>query len=195
MSQTIFCLQRGLNLRVFNWVSRLLIMIVLSIAFIGCSNQSALIYDDTVELPSDFEAAPNFVLKSLNKADVSLTHYIQDNKVVMLYFWATWNEYSVNSLPDIQDYYNDYSDKGLQILAISIEGKDEQEGVQNFISNNGYTFDVLIDNGVNWQAETFNAYNLKTIPRVLLIDKKGVVRHNAHPNALSRDIIRILLDE
>ena len=125
----------------------------------------------------------------------TLSHYNGSDSVVMLFFWASWNQESMDALYYIQDYYDDFNSQGLEVVTINIEGQDKRTQIQELMNNYGYKFDVLMDEGVNWQAKTFNAYNVKSIPRIILIDKSGDVRINRHPDEFSRNYIKVLLNE
>ncbi len=112
------------------------------------------------------ESAPDFRLESLNGDYVHLAN--QQGKVVLISFWATWCSPCQKELPHLQNIYNQYRDKGVIVLAISIERK---ETVQYLVESSGYTFPVLFAD-----KNTQLAYKVQGIPAIYLIDRNGVIQ-------------------
>ena len=67
--------------------------------------------------------APDFTLKDLSDNQVSLQDH--RGKVVLVDFWATWCPACQYSIPDLIRMQNEYEDKGLVILAISLDDPDK----------------------------------------------------------------------
>ena len=183
----------------FNRINRIVwcrfVLLVLFFSVVGCTSPSKTVVQEDIFELADISSAPHFQLKSLSMRNKTLDHYTSSESVVMIYFWASWNQESVDDLVYIQDFYDDFSPSGLKVVAINIEGQAKRNKVSELISNYGYDFDVLIDDGENWQAKTFNAYNVKSIPRIILIDKQGNVRVNRHTDQFSINYIKVLLKE
>src|SRR3970040_1484156 len=70
---------------------------------------------------------------------------IQDyrGKVVFLHFWATWCKPCIEEFPTIERIHKEYKDKGLVILAISID-KGGREPVKSFVDKIGVSFPILL---------------------------------------------------
>lgn len=121
----------------------------------------------TLEEKMEGKIAPDFTLQSLQGKKISLSSY--RGKIVILDFWATWCPPCRQELKIIQKLYDEYKDKDVIILCIN--SGENREKVENFIDENNYTFTVLLDN----DGKVSEMYKVKGIPRVLLIDKKGVI--------------------
>ncbi len=63
--------------------------------------------------------APDFTVKDLKGREISLSNY--SGKVVFLNFWATWCRPCKTEIPDFIEAYNQYKDKGMEIIGISVE--------------------------------------------------------------------------
>jgi thiol-disulfide isomerase/thioredoxin len=82
-------------------------------------------------------ALPNLQGKTVRLTDLR-------EKVVLINFWATWCDPCRAEMPSMHALYQDYRDKGFEILAISIDvqGKDV---VAPFVDAYGLTFPILLD--------------------------------------------------
>jgi thiol-disulfide isomerase/thioredoxin len=65
------------------------------------------------------EDAPNFTVKDLNGADVSLAQY--KGKVVLLNFWATWCEPCRVDIPWLIEFQNKYQARGFSVLGMAMD--------------------------------------------------------------------------
>ena len=92
-------------------------------------------------------------------------------KVVINMIWATWSPAARMDLPEIQRLYQAHRDKGLEVVALSI---DENVGeVREFWRQRGYSLPVAI------RSEAFfERYGrVSTTPMFYVVDRQGVLRH------------------
>src|ERR1700690_2361586 len=75
-------------------------------------------------------SALDFTLTNLEGQKVTLSSY--RGKVVVLNFWGTWCEPCKAEMPSLNKLYLEYRDKGLVVLAISIDQSEQK--VKSFIS-------------------------------------------------------------
>ena len=113
-------------------------------------------------------AAPGFTLKSLSGDNVTLSSFKGKN-VVLLDFWATWCPPCREAMPHLQKLHEEYGKKGLTIMSINLQEKEST--VKKFIKSNGFTFNILLDQ----TGEVANAYGVRGIPTMVLIDKNGKI--------------------
>lgn len=109
--------------------------------------------------------ASDFTLQDLNGKNVKLSDY--KGRVVLLDFWATWCPPCRASIPAIEKIHKAYKDKGLVVLAVSLD-EGGWDAVKSFITEYGITYTVLKgteDVAVN--------YMVRTIPMLLVLDKQG----------------------
>jgi peroxiredoxin len=112
--------------------------------------------------------APNFKLQDLNGKTLQLSDY--KGKPVLLDFWATWCQPCRDSIPGMAKLHRDYADKGLVILAISLDG-GATEDIRTFQKQHGMTYTVLIGT-----EDVASQYSIRTIPMMIVIDKSGKIR-------------------
>ena len=111
--------------------------------------------------------APNFTLTDLEENTVSLSDY--SDKVVALFFWATWCPYCQKETPRLIKLRQEFPDK-LEILAINY--KESIGRVKNFSLEYGINYKILLDKN----GEVFRLYNIVGVPGVIILDREGSVQ-------------------
>jgi thiol-disulfide isomerase/thioredoxin len=113
--------------------------------------------------------------------------------VVLLDFWATWCAPCRVVVPKLGALQARYGAQGLSVLGVSTE--DAQE-VALFTQRMGVSYAVAIDK----HAETTRSYGVMSLPTLVVIDKRGVVRdvavgYDSSEDARLESSIRSLLAE
>ena len=100
------------------------------------------------------------------------------NRYVILDFWATWCGPCVKSIPTLKELYAKYHDKGLEIYSISQDSNAKEW--KSFVEKNEMTWINVLDRGGNSNKD----YDIKYIPRVLLIDCQTgeILVHEGQPD-------------
>lgn len=115
--------------------------------------------------------APDFVVETLEGKDVSLKDF--EKKLVILDFWASWCTPCLEIMPELQKLYEQYGDKGLAVMGVSIdEGKDSMKKINKFLKKVDISYPVF------WDAKNSPAwyqFNVKAIPALFLIDENGQI--------------------
>jgi cytochrome c biogenesis protein CcmG/thiol:disulfide interchange protein DsbE len=109
--------------------------------------------------------ASDFTLQDMNGRTVQLSEY--RGKVVLIDFWATWCPPCRAAIPRIEKIHNAYKDKGLVVLAISIDQGD-WDFVKSFLKSYGVTYTVL-----KGTDDVLIKYRVRSIPMTLILDKNG----------------------
>jgi peroxiredoxin len=115
--------------------------------------------------------APDFALPDLDGRIVRLSG-LRGKKAVFLNFWATWCIPCRQEMPTMEEAYQEYKSRGLEILAVSLDAGSNSV-VKNFMHELKLDFPVLLDPDM----EVLRLYRQFSIPASFLIDKQGIVRH------------------
>ena len=99
----------------------------------------------------------------------------------MLNFWATWCPPCKEEMPDMEKFYKE-NGEDVVILAVNI---DPQFNVQQFVTEMGITFPILLDE----KDEVNTQYQVLTVPTTYFIDEKGIIRHK-YLTAMTQELMK-----
>ncbi|MGJ3238516.1 MAG: cytochrome c biogenesis protein CcdA [Anaerolineae bacterium] len=112
--------------------------------------------------------APNFEFVTLDGEASSLQALRGD--VVLINFWGTWCGPCIREMPDLQEVYDQYADKGFIILGLATGGDTEADVIE-FRNNFDLTFPLIVDEG-----DTVNdQYGIVNRPSTIILDQNGVI--------------------
>jgi cytochrome c biogenesis protein CcmG/thiol:disulfide interchange protein DsbE len=114
--------------------------------------------------------APAFELADLDGKEVSLSSLLKDGPVI-LDFWATWCKPCIRAFPGLQDLLEKYDERGLKVVAISVDGPKTKAGVAPLMRSKKYDFRVLFDS----DGRVARKYNAVAIPRTVLVSPAGEI--------------------
>jgi len=116
-------------------------------------------------------SAPDFTLADIDGNSFHLADYLGQD-VILLNFWATWCEPCRVEMPHLDRMQNDYRDRGLRILAISMDGPESLSRVRSHVSRYDFDLTVLLDA----ESEVSQLYNpRRAAPLNVLIDREGEI--------------------
>ncbi|MBQ9721117.1 MAG: TlpA family protein disulfide reductase, partial [Oscillospiraceae bacterium] len=126
-----------------------------------------------------------------------VTHTLEQyhGKVIFLNFWATWCPPCRAEMPDIQRLYEKYGsdDDEVAILAVATpgyNGEGDEESVKAFLTENGYTYPVLMDAS----GELIRYYGVSAIPTTFMIDAEGNI-YGYVPGAMTEETMQSIIDQ
>ena len=163
----------------FGWVVTPLIIILLSFCTGG------------EKAGKELETPPQFTLKDLNGFETSLDDY--RGKVVFINFWATWCPPCRTEIPGFVEIYQEYKDKGMEILGISLD-RITPESLLNFVRKYKINYPVLV--GTQKVAQD---YNIQAIPTTFIVDRNGKLRYKhtgfMNKKSLKKYFLKIALED
>ena len=116
------------------------------------------------------QKAPDFQTQFLNEEEFKLSD--QKGKVVILDFWATWCGPCVRALPELLKATSSFNKKNVALLAVN-QGESTKV-ISKFLKKKQLkALSVIMDE----TRKIGGDYKVKGIPKTVIIDQKGVVRH------------------
>jgi peroxiredoxin len=114
--------------------------------------------------------APDFTLTDSNGQKYRLQKVVSKNQVTLVNFWATWCGPCRKEIPELINFYKQYSKRKVALLAVNLQEKPAD--VKRFAQQAGMDFPVLADT----TGKVGNQYKIYAIPTTLIINQKGVIR-------------------
>lgn len=102
------------------------------------------------------------------------------SKTVVLEFWATWCDVCRLSLPHLNELSRTFGGDSVVFVLVSNESP---QVVAEFMTKNTVHPAVACDT----TSQTYEAYDIRRIPRTFLIDEIGVVSWYGHPNSITSE--------
>jgi peroxiredoxin len=114
-------------------------------------------------------SAPDFALDDLDGNEFRLSEHLGES-VHLLNFWATWCEPCRVEMPHLNRFQETYGDRGLRVLAISMDGPESVSRVRSHVARYEFALTVLLD----LESEVTQLYNpRRAAPYNALIGRDG----------------------
>ena len=104
--------------------------------------------------------------------EIALSDYAGKEKYVLIDFWASWCGPCRNANPHVVKIYNQYKDKGFEIVGVSLD-MDKAEWTKA-IDADKLTWPQMSDLKY-WQSEGARLYSVYSIPYTVLLGKDGTI--------------------
>ncbi len=116
--------------------------------------------------PTRVQGARDFTVPTPDGKSVKLADY--RGRVLFLNFWATWCPPCKEEMPAMERLYQRYRDKGLVVLAVSIDAEGAPV-VSPFVKEHKFTFPI----GLDPKMALADTYRVRALPSSFLVDKTG----------------------
>ena len=118
--------------------------------------------------------APAFSVVDLDGVTQALPD--KNSKATVVVFWATWCPHCRSDVPLLKDLATKYADKGLRILAVSIDR--DVEKLKQFVAQEQLPYPVIASEGPGIspeQAALPDRYENQGVPGYIIVDGKGLI--------------------
>ena len=136
---------------------------------------------------------PDLKLKLLDGQKLTIHELLKDGPL-MIDFWATWCKPCKKVMKYLDQYHNEYSDKGFKVLMINQDSPRSMGKVKTFIRSK--KFDFLI--GLDPNQKIAKKLNGLIMPTLILVAQDGSIqwRHQGYMPGEEKEIehkIRLIL--
>ena len=145
-----------------------------------------------IESLSIGKKAPDFSAPNPEGQMVSLKESL--GKVTIIDFWASWCAPCKQEHKNTVKLYDEYHEKGLNIIGVSIDREYHKDKWIEAIKNENLSW-IQVSNLQDWNDPIARQYNITSIPQIFILDSKGkIIGKDLRGDAL-RDKLKELLGE
>ena len=132
-------------------------------------------------------SAPTLELRDIEGNTHNLSQY--RGKIVVLNFWATWCVACKAEMPVFVDVYKKYRDRGVVVLAASLDDENTQRYVSRYAHTYKMDFPILMGASV----DTMHELGLgDSVPSTIFLDSDGKVAGKILGQAQKKDVLHRL---
>jgi peroxiredoxin len=115
------------------------------------------------------QPAPGFTLATLDGGKASPADH--RDKLIVLNFWATWCQPCTLEMPSLEALWSRYRDRGLVVIAVSVDRGAPQALLEPYVRNLKLTFPILLDP----DSRTSDRWRVTAIPATFIVRPGGDV--------------------
>jgi peroxiredoxin len=135
-------------------------------------------------------SAPMFRIKDVDGNVYKLSEHVRE-KTHLIIFWSVFCEPCRNILAKLNKVEVKYRGRGLEILAISMDGEPLRSVVSGFARQEGYHFKILVDEfNENETFEVAGRYGVMKIPSLFLLKKGGEITYMGSGSTGTRTLMK-----
>lgn len=134
--------------------------------------------------------APNFSAPTPEGETLALNDML--GKYTIIDFWASWCKPCRRENPNVVKVYNEYHDKGLNIISVSLDKAGQKERWLKAIEADQMNWEH-VSNLKGWNEPIAKMYNVRSIPATFLLDENGnIIAKNLRGPALGQKMASLL---
>lgn len=136
------------------------------------------------------QPAPDVPLRNLDDETFTLADF-QEDRWLVLNFWATWCVPCVNEMPALQAYY-EAQDGAVAVLSVTDPDSDQTlTGIQRFLDENDLKrLPIGLDQGRRLHV----AVGISALPTTLFIDPDGIIQRR-WTGEITRDEVQAVVED
>jgi len=134
--------------------------------------------------------AAGFELKDLEGDEYSLEDLLDESNLLLIDFWQVGCKPCNELVAHLQDYYDEYKEKGVEFVIISRDTSLTLPQVEPFFRSNEYTFRVLLDTELDVSTD----YGVQASPATFIINPDGqiVYQHFSYKSGQEAEIKNVI---
>jgi len=118
------------------------------------------------------DLAPDFTAPTPKGQQITMSKI--KGKVTIIDFWASWCKPCRIENPNLVKVYNEYHDKGLEIISVALDRENKKEFWTQAIQKDQLNW-YNVSNLKYWNDPIAKAYSVNSIPATFIIDENGVI--------------------
>jgi len=142
-----------------------------------------------VTAPHEGFFAPNFTLETPQAETIKLSELRR--QPVLVFLWASWCSVCKATMPGLQAVYEDYAQRGFEILAVNLTFQDTLSTAQAYFQSQGFTYPMLIDEDGSVAA----LYQIHALPTSVLIGPDGKIIDVVIGSGMREGFLRVELND
>ena len=115
----------------------------------------------------------DFTQKDVDGNDFRMSSLIGSAKIIVLDFWASWCPDCRKENPNLVKIYNEFKDKGLEIVSISLD--TDEVAWKKAIADDNLTWKNHVSDLQGWRNAVAEQYTIAFIPQNLILDSNGII--------------------
>jgi DsbE subfamily thiol:disulfide oxidoreductase len=132
--------------------------------------------------------APAYAAETLDGEREALSR--MRGKPVLLNVWATWCHPCREEIPALEQLHRAYGPRGLQVIGVSIDQGDQEQGIREFMQEFGASYPVWLDP----DGEVQTVFSTVGVPSTFLIGPDGEMlwKHVGPVKADDAELLRLI---
>lgn len=121
---------------------------------------------------SQNSTVPAVDVKTLDGKTFNTSTISNNEKPIIISFWATWCKPCVKELSAIAENYSDWQNEtGVKLFAVSIDDSKSMDRVGPYVNSKSWDYEILLDPNGDFKR----AMNVVNVPHTFLIDGSGKI--------------------
>lgn len=100
---------------------------------------------------------------------IALSSMVKPGNYTLIDFWASWCPYCIKELPELEKLYDQYKDKGLEIVGVAV--RDNIDDTKMMVNKKNIRWPIIY----NTQKTPYDIYGFAGIPHHILIGPDGTI--------------------
>lgn len=148
-------------------------------------------YIDGLKMTSPGKKFIDFELPTLNGNLFKFSNIVNESKIIILDFWASWCPDCRKANPDLVALYEEFKDKGLDIVSVSLD--TDASAWAKAIIDDSLSWKHHVSDLKGWDNAAAALYTISYIPQTFVIDGSGIIMEKNLPFEKMEDLISNVL--